>query len=114
MRRDEHGSATLFAISCLSMLLVLGAALGLVGALVHRHRVAQSAADLAALAGAHAAASGDEACGSSAAVAAANGALLDTCARVGRDVVVEVVVAGPRWLGLEADLRAQARAGPGL
>ena len=42
-----------------ALLLFVGAALGVVGALVRAHRVAQSAADLAALAGAAALARGD-------------------------------------------------------
>jgi hypothetical protein len=48
-----------------------------------------------------------------AAVAAtANGASVTGCAVSGRDVVVEVEVAGPHWLGQVADLEAAARAGP--
>ena len=37
---------------------------------------------------------------------------LGVVAEVGDDVAVTVVVPGPRWLGQEADLTAQARAGP--
>ncbi len=75
--RDERGSVTLFAVSCLSLLLVLGAALGVVAATVKAHRMAQSAADLSAIAGA---ARGRRwrrtPARRSAAVAAANGARL--------------------------------------
>lgn len=109
---DERGSASLFAVSCLAVLLLLGAALGVVAAMVHAHRVAQSAADLAALAAAGAVGDGDP-CAAGADVAAANGARLVTCAVDGREVRVQVSVSGPRWLGQTGDLAAEARAGPG-
>lgn len=112
-RRDERGSATLFAVACLSLLLVLGAALGVVSALVHAHRQAQAAADLAALAGAQALARGDDACGAASDIASANEARLTSCRVEDRDVVVDVEVTGPRWLGQTGDLTGQARAGPG-
>lgn len=111
-RRDERGGATLFAISCLAVLLLLGSALGVVAAMVRAHRVAQSAADLSALAAAGAVGERDP-CAAGAAVASANGATLASCTVVGRDVTVTVVVEGPRWLGQTADLGAEARAGPG-
>lgn len=112
-RSDERGSATLFAVACLSLLMVLGAALGVVAAMVHAHRQAQAAADLAALAGAQAAVRGRDPCAAAGSVATANGARLGSCRVAGRDVLVEVEVAGPRWLGQESDLSGQARAGPG-
>lgn len=110
--RSERGSVTLFAVSCLSLLLLLGAALGVVAAVVHAHREAQSAADLAALAGAQALARGGEPCAAATHTAAANHARLVSCAPVGRELRVEVLVDGPRWLGWTADLSGQARAGP--
>jgi secretion/DNA translocation related TadE-like protein len=102
-----------FTIACLGLLLVLGAALGVVAALVHAHREAQSAADLAALAGAGAVGRGAPACPAAAGVAAANTARLTQCVVDGRVVAVQVEVAGPHWLGQTADLSARARAGPG-
>jgi secretion/DNA translocation related TadE-like protein len=113
VRRDERGAVTLFAVSCLAVLLLLGAALGVVAAMVHAHRAAQSAADLAALAAAGAIGDGADACGRGAAVASANGARLESCTIRGREVLVRVTVTGPRWLGQEGDLTAEARAGPG-
>lgn len=110
--RTERGSASLFAVSCLAVLLLLGSALGVVAALVHAHRVAQSAADLAALAAASAVGAGDP-CAVGAEVARANGARLDSCGVDGREVRVQVTVTGPRWLGQTGDLSAEARAGPG-
>jgi len=108
----ERGAASLFAVACLSVLLMVGAALGVVAAMVHAHRVAQSAADLAALAGATEAAEGGDACAAAGRIAAANGADLDACLLSGRDVAVTVTVEGPGWLGQSGDLVAEARAGP--
>ncbi|MBZ5739106.1 Rv3654c family TadE-like protein [Nocardioides mangrovi] len=112
-RGDQRGSATLFAVACLALLMVLGAALGVVAAMVHAHRQAQSAADLAALAGAQALARGRDPCSAATAIASANDGTLASCRVDGRDVLVEVRVDGPRWLGQHGDLSGQARAGPG-
>lgn len=115
MRRQEageRGAASLLVATCAALLLVIGAALGVVASLVRTHRSAQSAADLAALGAASAWQRGDDACAAAARLAQANAAGLVGCAVHGEDVVVEVVVTGPRWLGQTADLSAQARAGP--
>jgi secretion/DNA translocation related TadE-like protein len=109
---EERGSATPFAVAVVGVLVLLGAALGVTGAMVRDHRVAQSAADLAALAGAQALAGGGDPCGVAAAIAAANGAGVDSCAVAGLDVELRVTVTGPHWLGQRHDLSAQARAGP--
>jgi secretion/DNA translocation related TadE-like protein len=111
-RRGEAGSATPFAIACLGLLVLLAAALGVVTAMVHAHRQAESAADLAALAAAGSVGRADP-CAAGRDVAGANGATLTACAVAGRDVRVRVEVAGPHWLGQTADLTAEARAGPG-
>lgn len=110
----ERGAATILVVAMAGLLMAVGAAAGVVGAIVVAHRTAQSAADLAALAGAEALAghSGRDPCTSAGAVAAANGAGLGSCVVEDRDVVVEVTVAGPRWLGQDQDLSATARAGP--
>lgn len=110
--RDERGSATLFAVAVIGLLVLVGAALGVVAAMIHAHRVAQSAADLAALAGASAHARGADPCAAATTIAAANGASLDNCALDGYDVRIQVTVPGPHWLGQTHDLSAQARAGP--
>ncbi len=112
-RREERGSATLVATACLGVLLLLGSALGVVAAILVAHRQAQSAADLAALAGAQAAADGADGCARGGAVAATNGARLIACRVSGREVRLRVQVTGPRWLGQRGDLVAEARAGPG-
>ncbi len=112
-RRGEAGAATLLAVSLAGVLLLVGAALSVVGAMVAAHRQAQAGADLAALAGATAAARGHDACLAARVVARLNDAAVVGCAVDGAAVTVEVRVAGPRWLGQKADLEARARAGPG-
>ena len=113
MSRGERGSASLLVVALLSVLLLVGAALGVVAAMVWAHRVAQSAADLSALAGAADLQEGEDACASASRIAGANDASLTTCRVQGEVVEVEVTVAGPHWLGQHADLSARARAGPG-
>ncbi len=116
-RAGERGAATLLAVAMAGVLLMVGAALAVVGALVVDHRRAQATADLAALAGAGAAARGQPACAAARAVAGLNGAELLECSidgpPEGATVTVRVEVNGPHWLGQQADLQAGARAGPG-
>ena len=111
--RGDRGAASVLTLALAGVLLLLGAALGVVAALVVAHRTAQSAADLAALAGAQSVADGADGCAVAARLAAANGAEVRACVVSGREVRVRVVVTGPRWLGQRADLEAEARAGPG-
>ncbi len=97
---DDRGAATVAVLAFVSVLLLLGGAFGVVAAMVHAHRTAQAAADLAALAGAGAQARGRDPCASSDAVATANGARLLTCEVSGDDVRVHgrghrPAVAGP-------------------
>lgn len=110
--RDEAGAATVVAVACAGVVLLVGAALGVASAMVVDHRRAQSAADLAALAGASAGQRGDDACAAAAELASENGASLIGCQFDGTDVVIVVRVRGPRWLGQVGDLEGQARAGP--
>jgi secretion/DNA translocation related TadE-like protein len=110
--RSERGAATLLVVAMAGVLLLLGAALGVVSAMVVAHRAAQSAADLAALAGARGVAAGEDGCQAAGRVAALNDARLTACAVSGRVVEVAVEVRGPHWLGQEADLAARSRAGP--
>lgn len=116
VRREERGAATVITIAFLGLLVLVGAALSVVGAMVAAHREAQSAADLAALAGASTladgGADGGDPCAAAATVASANGAVLVDCVVVDLDVRTTVVVTGPRWLGQTGDLAAEARAGP--
>lgn len=110
--RGERGAATVLTVAVLGLLLLVAGALAVVGAMVVAHREAQSAADLAALAGARSLADGGDACAVAAEIAAANGARLTACDILDRDVRTTVVVTGPRWLGQTGDLEAEARAGP--
>ncbi|MDQ6525156.1 flp pilus-assembly TadE/G-like family protein [Nocardioides sp. LHD-245] len=115
--RDQRGAATVLTLAMVGVLLLVGAAAGVVGAIVVAQRRAQAAADLAALAAATSLAGradhpGRDPCASAAEVAGDNGAELDSCRVEGRDVVVAVRVGGPRWLGQDQDLVAAARAGP--
>jgi len=112
VKRQERGSATPFAIACLGLLVLLAAALGVVAAMVHAQRRAQTAADLGALAAAQALADGADGCAAGVRVAGANGAAITSCQVAGREVRLQVEVAGPHWLGQTADLSAEARAGP--
>jgi len=111
-RRGDRGAATVLAVSFLAVLLLVGGALAVVDAMVVAHRTAQSAADLAALAGARALTEGADPCPAAAGLAADNGARLLSCSVTAREVSVEVTVPGPRWLGQPHDLTARARAGP--
>jgi secretion/DNA translocation related TadE-like protein len=112
VRRGQAGAATLLAVAMAGVLMVVGAALAVVGAMVVAHRQAQGSADLAALAGATAAARGEDPCRAARDVARLNAGTVIACAVEGGTVTVEVRVPGPRWLGQESDLDAWARAGP--
>lgn len=111
--RGQRGSATVLVVAVAGLMLFLTAALGVVAAMVRAHRVAQSGADLAALAGARGVALGRDGCSEATAIASANAVRLTGCRTVGRVVEVTVVAPGPHWLGQHADLTAEARAGPG-
>lgn len=111
--RDERGSASMLVVVHLTVLVLLGCALAAVAGLVVDQRRAQSAADLAALAGATSLARGADGCAAAGSSAAANDARLTGCTVSGRDVRVEVSVPGPRWLGRTPSLVGRARAGPG-
>jgi secretion/DNA translocation related TadE-like protein len=112
-RCDQRGSATVLVVAFAGVLMLLGAAFGVVAAMVHAHRVAQSGADLSALAAARSLALGRDGCAEAAAIARANGVRLTTCRATGPVVTVSVVAPGPHWLGQTSDLSAEARAGPG-
>lgn len=111
---SPRGAATVLVVALSGLLLLVGAGASVVGALVVAHRTAQAAADLAALAGAATLGdwSGRDPCAAAGEVAGANGAELAACSVEAEEVVVEVRVRGPRWLGQDQDLSAQARAGP--
>lgn len=108
----ERGSGTVLALGAVGALVaVLAAVLLLGGVVAARHR-AESAADLAALAGAVALQRGGDPCGEAARLGAANGATV-RCAVDGSDVVVEAGAPTPAAArALAARAVARARAGP--
>lgn len=108
----ERGSGTVLALGAVGALAtVLAAALLLCGVVAARHR-AESAADLAALAGAVALQRGGDACAEAARVGAANDATI-RCVVDGADVVVEAGAPVPAAARALADRAvARARAGP--
>ncbi len=106
---SERGSASLLTVTMAGLLVFVGGALAGVTALVVDHRRAQSAADLAALAGAGSPA---DPCAAAARIAVANGARLVDCAPAGADLVVTVAVTSAAWPGRALTVSAQARAGP--
>ncbi|WP_305093696.1 Rv3654c family TadE-like protein [Prescottella sp. R16] len=110
--RDESGGATVFACFALAGLVAVTAILlHLGGAVAARHR-AQSAADLGALAAAHALADGAEACVAATSVVSRMRAQVSECVVEGWDVLVTAEApAGVAAFGL-GPARAIARAGP--
>ena len=113
MRRGDDGAASLVVVALTGVVLLLGLAGAFLTTTGAAHRRAQAAADLAALAGAGAHQHGGDACAASALVADHNGADSTTCHLEGDDVVVEVSLSGPEFLGHSWELFGRARAGPG-
>lgn len=108
---DEEGFAVVLVLGLVAVLTMLALVAGGVVALVATQRKVQAAADLAALAGAVDLRDGRDPCAGATEIAAANGAVLRSCAVAGRVVAVTVVVATSPLLG-GRELRARARAGP--
>jgi secretion/DNA translocation related TadE-like protein len=102
----------MMVLTMVSVLVMVAVALTTVTAMVHRHRIAQSAADLGALAGAAVLQAGGDGCAAAADVVAANGAALEECLVSGQEVLLRVRVTGPRLRGYGGDLGARSRAGP--
>jgi len=106
---DERGSASLYGVALMAVLLTVCQALAWVGGVVVAHRRAQSAADLAALAGA---AHPGSACGAADSVARSNGAEVIACREESADVWLEVRVRAPALAGRQPTVTARAHAGP--
>ena len=113
--RGDEGSATVLApFGVAAMLLLTGVAVAYGAAVAAAHR-AQTAADLAALAGAaHPEASGVDGCALAAVVAGRNGAWIVDCRWDGDDVVVRVAVSADLPIVGRGRAQASARAGPDL
>lgn len=110
-RRGERGTAV-WVIPFVGLLAITALVLSFQGGVLVAQRRVQSAADLAALAGASALQRGDDACAAAGPIAARNGAALERCAVDGQELLVTLSLAGPRALGRSVDVRASARAGP--
>lgn len=109
--RDERGVAVVLAITAISALTALALVCGGVTATVVAHRQLQSAADLAALAGASALRDGVAPCSAAQHIAESNRVQLTSCAVEGNAVRLEVRVRLVPVLG-SRELTARARAGP--
>lgn len=107
----DRGSATVFVTLGLAVVLFAGVAVAAISGLVVAHRRAQSAADLAAIAGAGALGTTTDPCAAADLIAAANGAVLESCRLTPEDVTLVISVAGPELVGNLVRLRAEARAG---
>lgn len=117
MRRqapDERGAGSVLAVAMMGLLVTITVAVAGVVAIVATHRTAQSAADLAALAGAAALQDGGDPCAQAAEVARRNGATLSGCAVEGWNVSVAVSADTARLPGGVLDLKARGRAGPAV
>jgi secretion/DNA translocation related TadE-like protein len=108
-RRGQCGSATVYVLSL--VVLLLAGTVGVAGfaGLATAKRRATTAADLAALSAASAAGDG---CSVAFGVAEHNGARLTACRREGSDVTVTVAIVVYAPFGLRPTVTAMARAGP--
>lgn len=111
----DAGSASIWVLAAAVMVLAVGcAAIALAAAISARHR-AESAADLAALAGAAVTRAGGDGCREAGRIARANRAQVARC-QVAADASITVVVSVPlpqplrRWANQD-DVSASARAG---
>lgn len=112
-RAKDRGSATIWCVAVMGLVLMVGMTFAIVGAARVAHHRAQSAADLSALAAARRAfADPVEACAHAATLAQANGAVLLECAIIEpvAEVTTSVSFALP-GLGTRA-VTGHARAGP--
>lgn len=108
----ERGAGTVFVLALVAVVLTVAMAVAACAGLLVAHRQAQSAADLAALAGAVAAGRGGDACAAAGEVAALNAARLASCEVDGPRVRVRAGVGGPTWAGFGRELVGEAVAGP--
>jgi secretion/DNA translocation related TadE-like protein len=112
-QQDDAGFVAVATAGLILVLVCVAALLASLGAVaVARHRAA-SAADLAALAGAHHALEGvGPACQVARRVAEAQGAHLDSCVLEGQQVLLAVSVRPAGRIGELGVARARAKAGP--
>ena len=117
-RSDEEGSGTVNSVGLIVLALALAVVLGGVGSALRERVHLQAVADLAALAGAEQSATaawedvGERPCGAASAVAAANGAGVQSCEVRGADCRV-ILTQHVEIAGISTNVSARARAGPG-
>lgn len=113
--RGQRGAGTVLVAMSMLVVLVVATVAFLVLTYAGAQRSCNGAADLAALAGASALVGGQDACATSAKIAAENDARVVRCEVSGDsiDFVVSVTVERPlgRWLGLPAVVGATSHAG---
>lgn len=109
---DDEGAMTVATAFAVVAVLALAVAVLLVGRAAVAAHAARSAADLAALAGAHALREGLDPCTAASGIAAANGAELPVCTIDGRDVVARAEVHVDLGVFGSRAASAIARAGP--
>ena len=109
--RREDGAAVVIALGLIAVLLMVAGVGGAVVAVLAVHRQVQGAADLAALAGASAAAAGRSPCPAVQRVAQRNAVEVRECESDGSIVVAVLERHLPAVLG-DRIVQARARAGP--
>lgn len=109
---DDEGYMTVIAAFAVAAVLAITVGVLLVGRAAVAAHAARSAADLAALAGAHALRAGEDACAEAAQVATANRAVAAGCTVDGYDVVVRADVRVELGFVGSRTASAVARAGP--
>ncbi|CAN5221656.1 hypothetical protein BH18ACT9_BH18ACT9_13470 [soil metagenome] len=111
-RRSEAGTATVLVMPLLGVVVLATMVASVLGSLLVAQRRVQSAADLAALAGAASVQRREDACAAASTLSRRNRTDLVACAVQGRAVSVEVALEVSGLLGRSVRVRAQARAGP--
>ena len=111
-RRNEAGTATVLVMPLFGVVVLATMVASVLGSLLVAQRRVQSAADLAALAGAASAQRREDACAAASTLSRRNRTDLVACAVHGRAVSVEVALEVSGLLGRSVRVRAQARAGP--
>lgn len=109
---DDEGAMTVATAFAVAAVLALAVAVLLVGRAAVATHAARSAADLAALAGAHALREGLAPCTAASGIAAANGADLPVCTVDGHDLVARAEVHVDLGVLGSRAASAVARAGP--
>lgn len=109
---DDKGAMTVTTAFAVAAVLALTVVALLAGRAAVASHTARSAADLSALAGAHALRAGDDACAEATRIAAENGAGLAVCTVDGHDVVTRADVAVHLGALGQRTASAVARAGP--